>query len=347
MHQGGDYYLCPLPLPQLSAIEWDTCLAPVWADTQPLTVLLAAPEPGEEPAAEGFELAVDLTAAVAGQELTWTERRLLVRSPARAKSEEASLRRRIAAAAAELGALNERGHGKRRQRDPQRLAAQGTAILQRHGVTGWLTVSQREQVQERRVRGYRGQPARVQVERDWQVQVAVESAAVEAAVRRLGWRAYATDAPAPRLPATAMIAVYRDQYLIERGFGRMKGRPLGLSPLDLQKEEHGVGLIRLLTLALRVLCLVEFAARRSLAAAGVSLAGLYAGQPRRATARPTSELLLRTFQGVNLVTLPGGSGAPRQVTPLSGLQQRILALLELPADTYSRLCLDSVHPVPE
>ena len=154
-------------------------------------------------------------------------------------------------------------------------------------------------------------------------------------------------------PAQGELATMRETEFvicdepIERGFGRLKGRPLGLSPLYLQKEEHAVGLIRLLTLALRVLCLVEFAARRSLAAAGVSLAGLYAGQPRRATARPTSELLLRTFQGVNLVTLPGGSGAPRQVTPLSGLQQRILVLLELPADTYSRLCLDSVHPVPE
>lgn len=347
VHQGGDHYLCPLPLAQFSAAEWDACLAPVWAGTQPLIVLLAGPAPEAEPAAEGFELAVELTTPVAGQAVTWTERRWLVRSPARAKSEEASLRQRVAAAVAELGALNERGPGKRRQRDPQRLAVQVTAILQRHGVVGWLTVRQQEQVRERRVRGYRGQPARLQVERDWQVEVTVETAALEAAVRRLGWRAYASDAPAARLPATDVVAVYRDQYLVERGFGRLKGRPLGLSPLYLQKEAHVVGLIRLLTLALRVLCLVEFAARRRLAAAGESLAGLYAGQPRRAAARPTSEMLLGAFQEVNLVALPGGSGAGRQVTPLTGLQQRILALLELPTDTYSRLCLDSVHPVPE
>src|SRR5438876_2218296 len=142
VHQGGDYYLCPLPLQQFAATEWDACLAPVWAGTQPLTALLAAPEPGEEPAAEGFELTVELTAVVAGQALTWTERRLLVRAPARAKSEAAALRRRVAAAETELEALNERGHGKRRQRDGQRLAAQVTAILARPGVEGWLTVSQ-------------------------------------------------------------------------------------------------------------------------------------------------------------------------------------------------------------
>ena len=43
----------------------------------------------------------------------------------------------------------------------------------------------------------------------------------------------------------------------------------------------------------------------------------------------------------NLVLLPGGPGPPRHVTELSALQQRILALLQLPADTYSRLSFDS------
>ncbi|MGH9207871.1 MAG: IS1634 family transposase, partial [Acidimicrobiales bacterium] len=167
IHQGGDYYLCPLPARQLPAAALDACLASVWAGEQPLTVLLPAKEPGGEPDAEGFEIAVTVAAGVGGQEQVWTERRLLVRSPARAKSEEASLRRRIGEAEAALWALNERGHGKRRQRDPVPLAAQVTAILQRHGVAGWLRVTQREQVQERPVRGYRGQPARVKVERDW------------------------------------------------------------------------------------------------------------------------------------------------------------------------------------
>lgn len=347
VHQGGDYYLCPLPARQLPDAELDACLAPVWAEEQPLTVLVPAAEPGGEPVAEGFEIAVELTATVAGQAVVWRERRLLVRSPARAKSEAASLQRRVAAAEAALQALNERGRGKRRQRDPQRLTVLATTILERHGVVGLLTVSQHEQIGERRVRGYRGQPARVRVERDWQVQVAVDEAAWAAAGRRLGWRVYATDAPGTQLPATAVVAAYRGQYVIERGIGRLKGRPLGLTPLYLQKEEHVVGLIRLLTLALRVLCLVEFQVRRSLAAAGESLTGLYAGQPRRATAQPTSEMLLRAFREVNLLRVPERPGPRWQITPLSGLQHRILALLELPADTYSRLCVDSLHALLE
>jgi hypothetical protein len=41
------------------------------------------------------------------------------------------------------------------------------------------------------------------------------------------------------------------------------------------------------------------------------------------------------------VLQPSGPGPPRHVTPLNALQQRILALLGLPADTYSRLSFDS------
>jgi transposase len=63
----------------------------------------------------------------------------------------------------------------------------------------------------------------------------------------------------------------------------------------LSRDQRVVGLIRLLSLGLRVLTLVEFEVRRSLQQAKEQLAGLYAGQPKRTTARPTTELILRAF----------------------------------------------------
>jgi hypothetical protein len=45
-------------------------------------------------------------------------------------------------------------------------------------------------------------------------------------------------------------------------------------------------MVRLLSLALRVLTLVEHVVREALEAAGESLQGLYAGNPKRETARP-------------------------------------------------------------
>ena len=63
-----------------------------------------------------------------------------------------------------------------------------------------------------------------------------------------------------------------------------------------QRDDHATGLIRLLSIAVRVLTLLEFVGRRQLAAEEAKLAGLYAGNPRRETARPTAERLLEAFQ---------------------------------------------------
>jgi transposase len=343
LQQGGDYYLCPLSATQVPPEELDRYLAPVWDQTQPLTAIHAPEAAGEPPLAEGYEREAALTATVAGETVTWTERRLVLRSLAQAESEEAALRDRLAQTVKRLEALNARGSGHRPPADREAFAARVTAAARHYHVEALLAVVIEETAVERQVRGYRGQPARVVVERDWQVSVTVDEAALAAAVRRLGWRVYATNAPGARLPFEAAVAAYRGQFRIERGFSRLKGRPLSLTPMYLTREEHIVGLIRLLSLALRVLCLFEFVVRRGLAATGESLAGLYAGQPKRATSQPTSELLLRAFRGLHLVRVHGATATLQEITPLSPLQERILALLELPPDTYSRLQGDSSH----
>ncbi|MEJ7711100.1 MAG: hypothetical protein WKF84_14850 [Pyrinomonadaceae bacterium] len=69
---------------------------------------------------------------------------------------------------------------------------------------------------------------------------------------------------------------------------RLKGNPLSLSPLYLSREERVVGLIRLLTIALRVLTLIEFQVRKKLQAEHTQLREIYAGNPKRATNRPTT-----------------------------------------------------------
>jgi transposase len=48
------------------------------------------------------------------------------------------------------------------------------------------------------------------------------------------------------------VLAYRSAYLVERSVGRLQGRPLSLTPLYVQRDEHATGLIRLLSLALRV-----------------------------------------------------------------------------------------------
>jgi transposase len=125
--------------------------------------------------------------------------------------------------------------------------------------------------------------------------------------------------------------------LIEQSFGRLKGFPLSLTPFFLQYEHRIVGLILLLTVALRVLVLTEFVAREKLKEQGQKLSGIYAGQPGRQTDSPTTEMMLRAFRGVTLSSITIEGETHWHLTPLSDTQKRILKLLGISTRTFSKL----------
>src|SRR6516225_2744489 len=199
-------------------------------------------------------------------------------------------------------------------------------------------------VTARSIRAYRGQPARVEYDCDTTVEVCVDTATLEATIRRLGWRVYGTNQPAASLSLAQAVLAYRSAYQVERSLGRLKGRPLSLTPMYVQRDDHATGLMRLLSIALRVLTLLEFVGRRQLAAEGVKLAGLYAGNPKRATDRPTAERLLEAFQDITLTIIKGPQQTDRPMTALSPLQQRILEVLGFSAALYTRLGTISSEP---
>jgi transposase len=160
----------------------------------------------------------------------------------------------------------------------------------------------------------------------------------------LGWRVYATNMPVEQLPPAQLVLAYREEYLVERSLGRLKGQPLSLAPLYVERDDHATGLIRLLAIGLRVLTLLEFVVRRRLAQNGEVLMGLHAGNPKRATARPTTERLLEAFGGITLTMLVEPDQIRRHLTTLSPLQQRILALLDFSPMIYTQLGGDSAQP---
>src|SRR5260370_24355680 len=77
----GDYYVCPLANTQMPDSELDAYLQPVWNGERPLLAVHRATADGEdEVIAEGYEQGIELSSKVQGQAVTWTERRLDVRS---------------------------------------------------------------------------------------------------------------------------------------------------------------------------------------------------------------------------------------------------------------------------
>jgi transposase len=133
------------------------------------------------------------------------------------------------------------------------------------------------------------------------------------------------------------VAAYRREYLIAQGFGRLKGRAVSLPPLFLQDEHRGVGLLCLLSIALRVVVVMPCVVRRNLRQAGAPLQGIYPGQPGRPTARPTTERMLAVCRGVTLSHIKIEGKLHEHLPPLNAVQKRILTLMEIPLESYDEL----------
>ena len=350
VEDGGDYYLMPLArtgkIPELLRAQ----LEQVRAGTQRLQRIRA---PSTDPSgvqpkllSAGYETGRMQKAEMNGRTVTWQERLLVVFSPSLARRTRRGLLRRLERAEQALLALTPLpGRGKRQWEDLTALQSAAQAILKRRRGQGLLDVTYRQEVERRTIRKYRDRPARTEERIRYVVQVTRNPASIQAARRLLGWRLYVTNAPAAELSLTKAVWVYRGAPTIERGFGRLKGHPLGLRPLFVRQEEHAKGMVRLLSLGLRALTVVEHVVREGLQAAGEALTGLYPGNPKRQTARPTTERLLKAFKEITLtvVNLPGQT--IHHVTPLSYLQQRILALLGLSTSLYDNLA-SVVHSIP-
>lgn len=352
--RGQDFYLCPLEDKHLAATPLETFLDQVRNGEHALHSVFRRDrdgalvlDPDQQPVeiATGFEVTLSLTDTSEAEPLTWEERRLVVRSAAWAESGTAALRRRVAQAVAAGTELDVRRQGKPRLRERAAVETAVEKIETRYRVAGLLRWEYTETVQERTIRARGKNPTRQVEEREVTVTVSVNAAALAEAEARLGWRVYATNAPATRLSLAEGVQAYREQYQIEHSFGRLKGRPLSITPMYLQRDDHATGLVRLLSLGLRVLSVLEFQVRRALAANEETLVGLYPGNPKRKTQRPSAELLLRAFGGVTLTRVPHPDDCfTRHLTPLTPLQKQILSCLGWPETLYTGLAPGLAEP---
>jgi len=340
---GGDYYLMPLSLKGEQAELLEKLIQPALDGEQDLVEVYRDPVANQEPKliARGYETSRPQEVQVGDELVQWTERILVAYSPSWAKSAERGLQGRLQRATEKLLALTPApGRGKRQYDELAPLQAAAEAILQHHRVSGLLLPTCERQVKRRQVRKYQERPDRIEESVRYQLHLSRNEEAIQAQYHTMGWRLYVLNAPREQLSFFQSILAYRGAPNIERNFSRLKGRPLGLRPAYLQREDHIKGLVRLLSLALSILTLTEFVARRSLAAAENGLAGLYPGNPKQITNRPTTERLFAAFKDITLSAVILPDQTIIHITPLSSLQSRILDLLDFPTSIYSDLAAD-------
>jgi transposase len=340
---GQDFYLCPLSESQLSRAERRELLRPAFAGAQALGQVWRPTGDGrpDELVAEGFWVDVALTALVGDRQVRWTERRFLVRSLAYAQAQQAALDRRLEKAIKALRELVVRKQGKKRLFHAELMAA-AQAIAQREGVEGLLSYAAEARMTTRQVRAYRGRPARQEKDVLFEIDVRREEARIEEKKREMGWQVYATNAAGMAL--AQVVWAYRGQYRIEDDWSRLKGRPLGLVPMYLTDERRMQGLVYLLSLALRLLSLLEWVVRERLREDGAKLQGVYAGQPGRKTDRPSAELLLGAMKTISVSVVEAHGQLHALLSPLTEVQKRLLDLWDLPVDLYEKVASGFPRP---
>lgn len=261
----------------------------------------------------------------------WDERYLVVYSHTLAAAAIRGQQKRLERATAALSKLAAKPGD-----DLEQLHQKVETILKRHRVKEFLAITTiTETITQTRYSG-RGRPTAKSVQEpvtriNLQLQFQQQSAAIDQARQLAGWRLYVTNAPTTRLTLPQAVIYYRDEWLLERGFHRFKRGRLPALPIYFQNQDRIAGLMFLLTIALRVFTLIEFVVRQALQNAQQSLAGLYDGNPKRATARPSTEQLLKAFCHLTLYFLPDSSIF---ITPLDPLQRQILSLMKLPESIY-------------
>ena len=341
---GNDYYLTPLPHEKSELGLPDELLAQFQATGDSLTPIFLPqdlPDDDHEPdpalaIAEGFEVSRKQAEIVGQNEVSWDERCLLVCSFSYQQSVQAGLERRLVKAEKALHQLAPaRARGKRQISDEKSLQQAIARIEKQYKVAGLFQVAYTEEVSERKVRGYHGRSGRIERKVRFQVQVERNQEAIEWAMFKAGWRIYLTNAPQEQLSLTEAVLAYRDQYIEENIFRRLKGKMLSITPLYVQRDDHAQGLFHLLSLAARLLALGDYTARQALTEQQAELSGIYPGNPKRATPRPTMERMLEAFDNINLSIVYLAEQTLWQVTPLTAVQKRILSLLGLSTTLYT------------
>jgi transposase len=332
-----DYYLCPLSEKQFSREQRLEQIRRVRQGQQAVLPVYRPkddPEDEDELVAEGFALEVAQEDVVADKVVRWTERRWVVRSVAFAEGQAKLLERRLEKAREELERLGERKQGKVVLSAAQ-LEQAVADIVEKYRVEEFVSGAVKTRRQERTRRRYGDRAEQKVVTEEHRVEVVRQEEAIAQAKGEMGWQVYGVNDLG--LSLAAVVWGYRDQYQVEKGWSRLKGQPLSLTPMYLTDETRMEGLVLLLSLALRVLTLVQWTVRRKLNQSGESLCGLYPGQEGRKTRSPSAELLLTAFKDIFLTVVAVAGHLTALLTPLTTLQLKLLALCDFPADLYQRL----------
>jgi transposase len=347
----GDYYLSALPQIGQTAIDMHSWISAAVEADQAATLIwqdIGKESGGASLIGAGYEFERQLNVEIENQMVNWTERVLVIRSYQLADQQDRGLEKRLKSAEAALLKLAP-GRGKKVYDSQEELQQAAKEILAQYKVEGLLSYDWGKQEQRRQSYGRVGRPAKgtaVQQEcitRYRITHVHRQQQAIAHQKQYHGWRVLVCNYPKQTLPFEDAYLTYRNGWPMERGFHLIKDKPIGTRPLHVRDDDQIRGLTYLLTIALRILSLIEIQVRKGIAHHQQPIQGLYPGQPNRTTERPTAKRLLQAIakSEITLTRLQTGDQTSWHLTPLPQWIKQVLVYLKLSETVYTRLIENS------
>lgn len=331
--QKKDYYLTPMSKVQVTDSELDAYLA-----LKPVVLTHLYDSTNKEKCiSEAYEIEETRQYLQSDGSLhTWAERRIVTYSDSYGRAKRVKFDSNYLSARAELKDLLVTRKGKPRLCSPAQVSEKVKTILTKYKMKGIIQVEITTTTTQKTIRKHKDTPQRTETVYQFALNITDDTAAFVAARKRLGWRVFVTNAPIERLSTLQALQCYHAEYLIEATFHRLLNKTTALMPIFLHKDTRIKGLTRLLLLALKFSAILQHTVRTALADQKETLNQVYPGNPTRKTAKPTTEMLLNAFKGIALVhfTHPDQTQTTH-ITPLTPIQKRILAYLNLSEDIFS------------
>lgn len=350
--KSGNYYLCPLSIVQLNQQSRTEAIEK--ALKNPETLLKAYRKPDEptestnpkhtpELLARGFRQKVPLryvSAKADGQEevVEWEENPLFVHSVAFAAAQAQKLEEKLTNIEQQLDQLLLRKQGKSVPCTLEACQAAIAELLSTANLEHLIEVKVEQIEETRQVRAYKNKPDRTETVKKFVLTYQRNQDAIEQHKQLLGWQVYATNTEEEQLNFETCVQKYRQQTNIESHFDDMRNRIVPLLPLYLHKDTHIIGLVNLITLARKVCSVIEYKIAEALYDQKRAIEGLYDGNPKRKTDKPSIKRILKAFRNIYLTSVyNNGVLMATTITPLNKTQHDLLTIAGKSNTIYTQL----------
>jgi transposase len=286
----------------------------------------------------GYEISrLQTTILENGNEHEWKERVLIFKSLNLFKVQNDSLEKKLRNAEKNLEKLKDRSF-----KTQQELSDKVLKILKEYKVENLLDYELTETVNTKvyqRTEILRGKKRngsyKIQRTRHALLQVKKNLKVIEEMGQKNGWRIYVTNIPKDQMSLSQLVCYYREEWVIERQFHFLKDQPIGIQPLFVKTNTQICGLARFLTVALRLWSYITLKVHNQLEK-GNEIQGLYKGQPKKKTKKPSAKMILKSFSKTCLFY--NSEGTPKwRLTDLDDFGMLFLKALDLPKETYNVL----------